>query len=308
MLDENTFLTTLYVMADDFCKLRLKPRICSGPAASLTVSEIITLGIYQQHWKFRSERSFYDYADKNLRDYFPNLPDRSQYNRLFRQHWRSTVAFWQSLVDCTQAQRGVFEALDSVPAPVRNIKRAGEGRFAGIANIGWSTRLGWYEGFHVLVSANSVGFITGFGFGAASEKDQPLADTFLGLRRFPQDALPTVGCYTSAYYFADNGFEGRATFLHWQQDYGATVISAPPRSQKEAWPESWRKWFSGLRQIIETVYDKLLNWFGLGKDRPHDLSGFHARLAAKVALHNFMIYLNLQLGRPALAFANLLNP
>jgi len=307
-MDENTFLTTLYVTADDFCKVHFKSRIRPGPAASLTVPEVITLGIYQQHWKFRSERQFYEYADRHLRSYFPNLPERSQYNRLFRQQWRALVAFWQFQVDATQAQRGAIEALDSVPAPVRNIKRAGKGWFAGQANIGWSTRLGWYEGFHVLVSANLTGFITGFAFGAASEKDQPLADTFLALRKFPHDMLPTVGRYTSAYYFSDNGFEGKANFRHWQQDYLATVISAPPRSQKETWAASWRKWFSGLRQIIETVYDKLLNWFGLGKDRPHDLSGFHARLAAKVALHNFMIHLNIRLGRPALAFAYLLDP
>lgn len=307
MLDENTFLTLLYVMVDDFCKLHLKPQRRPGPEASLTVSEVITLGIYQQYWKFRSERHFYEYADRYLRGYFPNLPNRSQYNRLLRRHWRSMVAFWQFLVDSAQAQRGVFEVLDSVPAPVRNVKRAGEGWFAGQANIGWSTRLGWYEGFHVLVSVNWMGFITGFAFGAASEKDQPLADTFLALRRFPQEGMPTVGRYTPAYYLADNGFEGKANFQRWQQNYRATVISAPPRSQKEKWPASWRKWFSGLRQIVETVYDKLLNWFGLGRDRPHDLSGFHARLAAKVTLHNFMIYLNLQLGRPALAFADLLN-
>jgi hypothetical protein len=34
----------------------------------------------------------------------------------------------------------------------------------------------------------------------------------------------------------------------------------------------------GLRQIIETIYDKLLNTFRLGRERPHDLTGFQARL------------------------------
>jgi hypothetical protein len=36
------------------------------------------------------------------------------------------------------------------------------------------------------------------------------------------------------------------------------------------------------------------------------LKGFQARLAAKVALHNFCIWLNEQLGRPRLAFAELI--
>lgn len=63
---------------------------------------------------------------------------------------------------------------------------------------------------------------------------------------------------------------------------------------------------AGIRQILETVYDKLFNAFGLWRERPHELSGLRARLAARVALHNFCIWLNGQLGRPRLAFADLL--
>ncbi len=64
---------------------------------------------------------------------------------------------------------------------------------------------------------------------------------------------------------------------------------------------------AGIRQIVETVYDKLLNTFGgLHRERPHELSGVRARLAARVALHNFCIWLNEHLGRPRLAFADLL--
>ena len=43
-----------------------------------------------------------------------------------------------------------------------------------------------------------------------------------------------------------------------------------------------------------------------GRERPHELSGLRARLAARIALHNFSIWLNEQLGRPRLAFADLL--
>ena len=63
---------------------------------------------------------------------------------------------------------------------------------------------------------------------------------------------------------------------------------------------------ASIRQIVETVYDKLFNTFGLRRERPHRLSGLRARLAARVALHNFCIWLNKRLGRPRLAFADLL--
>ena len=64
---------------------------------------------------------------------------------------------------------------------------------------------------------------------------------------------------------------------------------------------------AGLRQIIETIYGKLLNTFRLARECPHVLDGFQARLAAKVALHNFCLRLNVQLGREPLAFAELLD-
>ena len=59
--------------------------------------------------------------------------------------------------------------------------------------------------------------------------------------------------------------------------------------------------------MVETVYDKLYHTFGLKHERPHLLEGFQARLAARVALHNFCIWLNGQLGRRPLVFADLLD-
>ena len=61
-----------------------------------------------------------------------------------------------------------------------------------------------------------------------------------------------------------------------------------------------------LRQIIETVHDKLLYTFRLERERPHQLSGLYARLCAKAALHNVCIRLNKQAGRSPMQFADLI--
>lgn len=63
---------------------------------------------------------------------------------------------------------------------------------------------------------------------------------------------------------------------------------------------------AGIRQIVESACEKLANAFGLRRDRPHDIAGLRARLAARVALHNFCIWLNERLDRPRLSFADLL--
>ena len=77
--------------------------------------------------------------------------------------------------------------------PVRDAKRRGEGWLAGYADIGWSNRLGRYEGFRLLVAVDPVGVITGFGFAPASTKNQPLAETFFAVRRRPDPRLASVG-------------------------------------------------------------------------------------------------------------------
>jgi hypothetical protein len=307
MIDIDTFLTILYVIVDDFCKTSLPLEPHPGPQAALSRSEVLTLAMCAQWQSFGSERGFYRYAQRHLRAAFPQLPTREQYNRQVRQHHDALVAFFLHLVHLLTAQRCAYEALDSSGVPIRDAKRRGAGWLPGLADIGWSNRLGWYEGFHLLLAVNPVGVITGFGFGAASTKDQPLAGTFFALRCWLQPELPSVGAPARGLYVVDKGFEGQANQARWGQTYGAQVICPPKRKSRTPWPKSLRRWLAGVRQIVETVYDKLFHTFRLDRERPHDLSGFRARLAAKIALHNFCMWLNEQLGRSRLAFADLVD-
>jgi DDE family transposase len=108
-------------------------------------------------------------------------------------------------------------------------------------------------------------------------------------------------------YVADKGFAGERPRRRWQAQRQIDLVTPPHQSSKRIhWPKALRRWLASLRQIIETVNDKLLNTFRLARERPHDLTGFQARLAAKVGLHNFCIWLNLHLGRAPLAFAELI--
>jgi hypothetical protein len=305
MVDVDTFLTTLYVIVDDFCKTSLPVETHPGPHAALTRSEVVTLAIFGQWQGFGSARGFYRYARRHVRTAFPSWPAREQCNRQVRQHYAARVACFLHLVQLLAAQRCPYEALDSSGIPTREAKRRGAGWLPGVAEIGWSNRLGWYEGFHLLLAVNPSGVITGCGFGPASTKDQPLAETFFALRRHPHPGLASVGAPACGPYVVDKGFEGQANHQTWWWAYGAQVICPPKGNSRVPWPKRLRRWLAGVRQIVETVYEKLWHTFRLDRERPHDLSGFQARLAAKIALHNFCIWLNEQLGRPRLAFADL---
>lgn len=306
MLDTDTFLTELYVMVDDFCKAHLTADRHPGPQASLCRSEVVTLAIFAQWQQFGSERGFYRYARHHLGAAFPSLPCRGQLNRLIRAHQAAIVSFFLHLARLLGGQGSTYQALDAAAVVTRDAKRRGAGWLAGLVDIGWSNRLGWYEGFHLLTAVSPLGVITGFGFAPASTKDQPLAETFFALRRFPHPRLASVGEQASGPYAVDKGFEGAQRHQQWQALYAAQVICAPKANSRLPWPKPLRRWLASIRQIVETVYQALNNTFRLCRERPHELSGFQARLAGKMALHNFCIWLNRKLGRPLLSFADLL--
>lgn len=315
MLDTNTFLTQLYVMSDEFCKTRPRPQPVPGSEPSLSRSEVLTLCIFGQWRNFASERDFYRFAQRHLRPYFPNLPHLSQFNRLQRACYAELVAFWQHL---TQHLRpgdtaGYYEALDATAVATRHVSRRGSGWLVGQADKGLASRLGWYTGFYLLASTDACGVFTGWAVGSASCKDQPLATAFLRARAYPEARLPTVGSMPpeDSFYLTDSGFQGEALHHHWLQELHAEVITPPQRvggPGKQPWKLPWRElrhWIASLRQIVESAFGKLHHVFRLRDERPHCLAGFLTRLAAKITLHNFCIYLNRQLGRPDLAFADL---
>jgi hypothetical protein len=307
MLDVDTFLTVLYVAVDEFCTTRLPPEVRPGPAAALGRSEVVALATFGQWGTFPTERAFYRYALRRLRGAFPGLPARSQFNRLARRHRDATTAFALFLSEQPAAGRGAYEPLDTVGVPTRNAKRRGSGWLPGQADVGYSPRLGWYEGFHLLLAVTPAGAITGFGFGPASAKDQPLAEALYAARQRPSPRLPSAGRPADGPAVADTGFEGTGDPARWPHAARAPVLVPPKGNSRRPWPAPLRRWWAGLRQIVETVNGALLYTFRLLRERPHDLTGFQARLAAHVALHNFCLCLNAQLGRPRLAFADLID-
>jgi hypothetical protein len=307
MVDPATFLTTLYVMVDELCQSQLPPEGHPGPRAALSRSEVVTLGLFGPWACFRGERACSRYAHQHLRAAFPTLPHRSPFNRLLRRHHEAIVACFRHLVDLVDGRHGLYEALDSSAVLTQEAQRRGAGWLPGLADIGGSNRLGWYEGFPLLMAVNPRGVITGLGFGSASAKDQPLAETFFALRWQPHPHYRSVGKPALGPSVSDQGCEGQAAQTRWWYGYGAQVLCPPKRHSQYPWSKRLRRWLAGVRQIVETVDENIPHTFGLNRERPHALTGFQARLAAKMALHNFGMWFNEQVGRPSLAFADLVD-
>ena len=117
MVDVDTFLTTLYVMVDDFCQTQ-PPKKRPGPEASLCQSEVITLSIFARWSRFASERDFYRYAEAHLRGAFPTLPYRSQFNRLVRFYAEDIEEIAVKLGEMLEGEAHPYQTLDSSAMPL----------------------------------------------------------------------------------------------------------------------------------------------------------------------------------------------
>ena len=88
---------------------------------------------------------------------------------------------------------------------------------------------------------------------------------------------------------------------HWAQAYD-TQVAAPPATDLPA----QGRWFSSLRQVIETVFAKLRDSFGPKYPGGHTSWGLLTRIAAKLGAYNLGIWINRDCGRPDFYFATLI--
>lgn len=311
MLDPETCLIALYVAVDSWCKAEVpEPAPRPGPHPALSVSEVVTLAIFGQWAEFRSERGFWRWAERHLRELFPTLPHRSQFNRAQRQHLPVIIAFaldlGQHLIAPDEPDEP-DELLDGTGLAVRNDKRGGPGWLPEAVAIGSCGRLRWFEGIRVLVCTTVDGIVTGWGCGSATTSERALAETFFATRASPDPALPSVGRAWGRAYLADMDFSGKDCHARWRDRYGAIVRSSPPTHAKACWSREERRALARIRQIIESVFRRLLHDFRLEHERPHTLGGFLSRLAAKIGLHHTCIWLNRAAGQPDLSIAGLID-
>ena len=81
--------------------------------------------IFGRWSRFASERAFYRYAEANLRNAFPTLPERSQFNRLARSNRDLIEEVALHLATLLDARKCPYEALDSSAMPTPETLSAG---------------------------------------------------------------------------------------------------------------------------------------------------------------------------------------
>ncbi|NPV08617.1 MAG: hypothetical protein HPY83_11745 [Anaerolineae bacterium] len=322
-MELETFLTTFHVVIDDLYKEHVLPKMPSrgGPPARLSDSEAPCLGPAAQ-WRvgvpWRGERGFVRYACKHLRHPFPGMASQTPFNRRL---WGAFILIGQAVAQHAPTEE--CEMIDCVPVPIaRGARSFHPGWLSDIARRGKGGNDGFFHGLRLLLAVSARGLITGWTMASGNVQDRRLAELLLSSRAaMPQLVDPTqaegmprlappqewvgpvqsCGTDQERLIVADLGSGGDDWHGRWQDDYGATELTTPECDRRFA-----RRWFSTIRQAIETAFANLCGSFGLHSPQAHTRWELLARVAARMAAYNVGILLNRLSGRPDLAIPTLI--
>jgi hypothetical protein len=127
---------------------RPTPLAASRASTALTEAEVLTLAIFAQWPRFRSEKDFCLFADAYLRAYYSDLVGQSPLNRRIRALEPELQALQGDPAATLADGSEVYRVIDStlIPAIVR-VRACRKGLFAGQAAFGRSVSLDQGEGY-----------------------------------------------------------------------------------------------------------------------------------------------------------------
>lgn len=335
-MDLDTFMTTLYVLIDDWYTGELSNRMKRhrGPKCKMSDSEVLTVAIAGQ-WRcgvpWQSERGVVRYMLEHGCNWFPNMLNRSQFNQRVRNLWAALVWLQQHAANWLYVDE-LYECVDCTELPHCSLSQAASYRrhwLSGKLGRG-GNHGGWFYGEQMLMSVTAAGVVTGWLVGQAQIDDRWMLEAFLSTRyqrmqligpelpakkRYKRQQVATPESFSPAIttgrcrhlpYLVDDGFNGERWVRHWQDEYKAVVIASPPKNARLSWNRQDKRWLSKHRQIVETVFSRLCEVFKLKRLHAHSDWGKLTRLAAITAAYNIGIFINRSLQRPDGALATLI--
>jgi hypothetical protein len=296
------FCLHVYVLVDDLLtELALPPR--PGPPPRCSDSELITMVLVGEcrGWDLETElvANFQEY-----RALFPQMPERSRFNRRRRQLLGTINAIRQQVLTHFELAADTHWVLDSLPIPVMSFHlvprspakatwQAYGARFGRIESK--RTTIFGYK-LHLLVSFN--GIIGTFSLASANRDDLAVGAELLA----DQGRLTVLG---------DKGYLSAPVAEQLATEAAVTLLTLPRKNQAEQPPPEHKRRHNHFRHIIETVASQLTEQLQIERNYAKTFWGLCTRLVSKLTAHTLCTYLNWRLGNPDwlqikhLAFPNL---
>lgn len=284
--DFDDFCLWMYVVIDELWQQVAPLFSRPGPAPVCSDSELITMAIVGQCRGWHLETDLISYWQER-RDLFPQVPERSRFNRRRRNLMQAINCIRQLVLRVLDVAQERYCTIDSLPVPVVQFhlvpgasrEWAAHGATFGKVITKKQTIFGYK--LHLLITVQGV--ILDFVLAPAHVTDLTVGEELL----LDHTDLVVLG---------DKGYisEPLATVLaHANRLH---LLTIPRRNQKRQLPAEVARRLNARRQIIETVNGQLTEQLGIANHHAHSFWGLCARLYTKLAAHTLSIYLNRLLG------------
>ena len=284
--------TVMYVLIDELVHHSVTPLDHRpGPRSVFTDSEVITVAVVAELISLDEETAMLGYLRRNHPTLFPQLPDRSRYNRRRRalgeaiNTIRRQVLGW--LLALLPPDERPLCLLDSLPVPVVGFHHArGEHAWRGWASYGYNaTKKQTFYGFKLHVVTTADGIIVDFALAPAHLSDGTFTTQLLGNKYH----LLALG--DKAYIDAPLQAELAST-------HDLLLLTPKRENQRVQLPKALTALINHFRQMIETINSQLAGQLQIETNKAKRMSGLVARLHAKLAAHTLGMYLNVLTGQP----------
>lgn len=258
------FFTVVFVLIDDIYNEIIPDSIKNRRNildCKLSDSEIITISIVGEAATIASEKAWFDFVKKNYRDLFPNIGDRTRFNRTKRNLYKVILEIQKYLSNLPIFKHDDIRIIDSMPIPVCKFARSYFSKsFKDISTYSYcASKKETYFGLklHALISTN--GFITNFIVTTANVDD-------------------------------------RAAVFKLVEANNTLKISLKRKNSRHPLEKQFRNALSKVRRRVETSFSQLAEQFNINRVLAKSKWGLMLRITLKVLAHNLSFILNIITG------------
>lgn len=278
------FITVIYVIVDDIYH-KVTPAFIknrrNANKAIMSDSEIITLTLAGELLTIDSEKAWFGFSEKNLRELFPNFCTRTRFHRTRKSLFKVVEEIRKEITRYLNYQYEQYRVIDSMPIPVCKFGRAHFNKtYNHEASYGrCASKKETYFGFklHALIALD--GYITDFTITTASTDDRSAVWELTSENK----GMMLIG---------DKGYISKQLAAELESERHTTLISMKRISSKSKMPKAFRKMFFKARRRIETSFSQLEGQLNTQKVLAKSMWGLISRISGKILAHNICYFIN----------------
>lgn len=282
--DLKDFVTVTFVIIDDFYQKVTSTHIKNRrniDKAIMSDSEIITLSIVGELLTIDSEKAWFGFCTKNLKDLFPKFCTRTRFHRTRKSLFKVVDEIRKEITKFLNYQYDEYRIMDSMPIPVCKFGRAHFNKtFSHKAAYGKCvSKKETYYGFklHALIALD--GYLTDFTLTPGNIDDRIAVWELTENLQFS-----TV--------IGDKGYVGDKLALNLKSENSINLISLKRSNSKSLIPKRFRQMIFKARRRVETSFSQLSEQLNIQRVLAKSMWGLTSRINNKILDHNICYFIN----------------